>query len=328
MNARSVFLLGAAILALAVVQPASADEIFYYTNFGGSNSQPGSIQRVDVTANTNTQVVGGLITPDSLIFSSPTTIVFSQVNTGSVNQVNTDGSGNTMIANGFNFPEDMAVDPGGQSVVVSDSRNDRVIRINLTTHLVTTLATFTSPVRGIAYDASGRLFVNEDSSQTIGSILQLDPITGTVLGSLTLPHAGDGLTFDPVSGELWSASINNSGVMGIADNLSSAAAFHCSIIDSTICGQYDGLEADGNGNVLLANVNGYIDQYNIATGVFSFVVNASGIDDLAPIIGLGSPPPPSSTPEPASALLVATGVLAMLLFGKRGFAKCASVSRH
>jgi hypothetical protein len=326
MYTRSGVLLGLAALALAVVPPASANQVFYYTNFGGSNSQPGSIQQVDVTTNTDTTLVGGLNTPDSLIFGSPTSIIFSQVNTGTVNRVNTNGTGNTVIASGLNSPEDMALDPGGQSVVVSDSRNNRVIRINLTTNAVTTLATFSSNVRGIAYDASGRLFVNVDPSQSSGTIVELDPLTGAVINSFNLPKAGDGLTFDPTTGALWTSTINNSGVIQIADNLSSATLFNCTLFNNTICGAYDGLEADGNGNLDLANVNGYIDQYNIATGTFSFITNAPGIDDLAPVIGLGSPGPPMPTPEPASALLVATGVFAMLLLRKRGFAKSERMS--
>jgi hypothetical protein len=215
MNMRSVVLLGSAALALAVIQPASANQIFYYTNFGGSNSQPGSIQQVEVSTNTDTTVVGGLITPDSMIFSSPTTIIYSQVNTGTVSRVNTNGTGNTVIASGLNFPEDMALDPGGQSVVVSDSRNNRVIRINLITNAVTTLATFSSNVRGIAYDASGRLFVNVDNSKTSGSLVQLNPLTGAVISSISLPSAGDGLTFDPTTGDCGPTLSTIAGLFGL-----------------------------------------------------------------------------------------------------------------
>lgn len=335
MNRRLGVRLGLAVLALVGIaeQRASADQIFYYTNFGGALPQQGSIQSVDITTNTTTTIVSGLTTPDSLIFSSPNTILFSQTNTsgqsnsGTVNQVNINGTGNTPVASGLSFPEDMALDPGGQSVVVADSNNNRVIRINLTTHVVTPLATFGSAVRGVAYDAAGHLFVNVDSSQTTGSIVEINPLTGAVIKTLTLPSAGDGLTYDPSTGTLWAASISNTGIIRIANNLSSATEFDCTSSNGTVCGQYDGLEASGNGFVDLANTAGYIDQYNIASGTFSFVIAAPNIDDLAPIVGLGAPPPVTPTPEPASALLLATGVFALFLLRKRAFAKPASVSQ-
>jgi hypothetical protein len=125
---------------------------------------------------------------------------------------------------------------------------------------------------------------------------------------------------------LWANSLNNSGVIRIDYSLNSATQFNCTLFNSTVCGSFDGLEADGNGNLDLANVNGYIDQYNIATATFSFIINAPGIDDLAPVVGAGSPGSPTPTPEPASALLVATGVVAMLLLRKSVFAKSERIS--
>jgi PEP-CTERM motif-containing protein len=320
-------LLGLAALAVATVTPASADQLFYYTNFGMAIPQQGSIQRLDITTGTDTAVVSGLSTPDSLIFSGPNTIVYTQqnngrLNQGQLNQVNTDGSGNTTIASGFQNNQDLALDPGGASVVMSDTDNNRVVRINLTTGVTTVLAQFASPVRGIVYDAAGRLFVNVDNFQGTGGpnqIVQIDPLTGAVIHSLDLPRPGDGLTYDPSSGSLWAASVIDASIMQIADNLGSVTRFDCTNSDITICSIYDGVEADGNGNVDLANViNGFIDQYNIATGTFSVLARAPSIDDLAPLVGEGSPSGGSSaTPEPNSMLLIATGLVAIFLLRKR-----------
>ena len=329
MGKRSGILLGLAALGFAVVAPASADQLFFYTNFGGSFAQQGSIQRLDITNGTDTAIVSGLTTPDSLVFSSPTTIVYTQTN-GRLNQVNTDGSGNTTIANGFDFNQDVALDPGGASVVMSDTDHHNVVRIDLTTGTTTVLAHFASPVRGIAYDAAGRLFVNVDNFQGSGGpnqIVQIDPLTGLQLNSLNLPQPGDGLTYDPSTGSLWAASVINAAVMQIADNLSSVTEFDCAAGDGSVCFIYDGVEADGNGNVDLANVNGFIDQYNIASGTFSFLAPAPGIDDLAPLVGEGSPSPSSSAaPEPNSALLIATGMVTIFFLRKRAFTKPASTS--
>src|SRR5690348_4148888 len=234
MNTRLGVLLGLAALALVAVQPASADQIFYYTNFGGSSSEPASIQKLDVTTSTNTTAVSGLTTPDSLIFSNPTTIIYTQTNTNTVNQVNSDGTGRMVIASGgLNFPEDIALDPGGLSVVVSDSRNDNVVRVGLAPpHTETFLPTLGGPVLGIVYDGSGHLFVNVSASQG-PEIVQLDPLTGAVLKSLPLPSKGDGLTFDPSTNTLWAAAPDTTGVIQIADDLSSAVEFDCPNLNDT-----------------------------------------------------------------------------------------------
>jgi len=319
-------LLGLAALALATVMPAWADQLFFYTNFGMGFPQQGSIQRLDITTGTDTAIVSGLSTPDSLVFSGPNTIVYSEQNNGrlsqgQLNRVNTDGSGPATIATGFQNNQDLALDPGGASVVMSDTDNHRVVRVNLTTGITTVLSQFASPVRGIAYDTAGHLFVNVDNFQGAGGpdqIVQIDPLTGVVINSLNLPRPGDGLTFDPSSGSLWAASVIDASVMQIADNLGSVTEFDCTSGDTSVCFIYDGVEADGNGNVDLANVNGYIDQYNIASGTFSFLAPAPGIDDLAPLVGEGSPSPVSSaTPEPSSVLLIATGLAAIFLLRKR-----------
>lgn len=317
MNRRVAILLALATLALGAAPRASANEVFYYSNFGNGFLGSGTLQKLDLAAGTNTTIVNGLNFPDSLVFSTPTTIVYTQSTPGSVNQVNTDGTNNITLASG-NFTQDLALAPDGKSVVVSDTGSDSVLRVDLATGAVTVLHKFSSNVMGITFDPLGNLFVNVDGKAG-NEIVQLDPVSGKILGSLTLPSftggLADGLTYDPTTNALWASTGLNSGLIKISDPLNSATLIECTAGDSSVCGEYDGLQAGGDGNIFIANNNGFIDQYNIASGTFSEVASAPSIDDLAPLVGAGSPT--NVVPEPGTLGLFSMGLAGLGILHRR-----------
>jgi DNA-binding beta-propeller fold protein YncE len=169
--------------------------------------------------------------------------------------------------------------------------------MDLATHTVTTFTTTTLDVRGLAFDGNGNLFAMLNG--TTNYIVKLDPVTGAVVGSLVTPAYGDGLTFDPFSGELWSAG--GSGLLfAIKTDLSSLQQF------SGPCFRWDGVVADGKGNIDIAGAgcnNMY--QFNIASSTFTKLADTPGIDDLAPLVGLGAPP---AVPEPSTLFLIVSGL--------------------
>jgi streptogramin lyase len=288
---------------------AAWGDVFTFTNIGGN-----SIQQVDTATNTITTIVSGAPTasPDSLIFNG-NAIIYSNLFAGSIGVVNTNGTGNHLIATGLGgFTQDIALQPGGTGILVSETDTGVIYHIDLTTNAKTTFASLGlgSNPRGITYDNSGNLFVVVNGTGTV--VDQLNPTTGAVLNSVAIPSLGfaDGLTFDPVSGKLWAGG--GTTVWSIPTSLSAVTTFHC----TTCATDFDGTEADGNGNIDLADTGGTIWRYNIAGNSFLQIATTPGIDDLAPVTGLGAPPP-SGVPEPSSIILVGPALLGLVALRRR-----------
>jgi len=269
--------LGIAVVAALVTQPSllGADTVVFATNEPG-----GQIDRVDLTTNTVTPVLTVNANPDSLVFSG-SNILFTEVLQGTLAQFNPMTNTVTPIATSFSQPRDLILDPGGASVLVADFVANQIDRVNLTTHAVTPLftATTTSGIDGLAYDASGNLFAVLGGEQ----IAQINPVTGAILNTTTTFDGHlDGLTFDPSTGKLWVGS-GNGAIWEVPTSLTTETSFPA--------GSIDGLVADGNGHLFLANFGVNVQEFTIATSTLTDLTAVPGIDDLAPVVGRGAPTP-------------------------------------
>ena len=157
------------------------------------------------------------------------------------------------------------------------------------TGTVTTLAKNLISVDGLAYDANGDLFARVHDN----TIAQIDPVSGKILKTLVLePHVGldggDGLVFDPFTGQLWSATIGYgtnpgpiaNGLVEIPTDLSGFTAFQTGKISVP-----DGLVSDGKGNLYIGQGLAHVVQYNIPTNTITKSVKAPGVDEVALIPG-------------------------------------------
>jgi streptogramin lyase len=296
-------------LALSAVPPLSADTV-YTTTFLASGG--GAVQIVDTAAKTVNTLFTDPRSPQDLIFNGPNDILyttqFSPAGQGTVsdyNLVTHSISDLTTLAGGSKGAY-LALDPSGASVLFDTLSS--IERLNLSTHAVTTVSTSFAPA-GLAYDATGRLFAV--TSVQLGTVAQIDPVTGAVIKSITLPNRAGvgmlGLAFDPVSGHLFaSVQIGTSqdgtrGIFEIPTDLSSATLVVPGLVAA-------GLVADGNGNLFIAGgASGVdnVDEYTIATHTLTTGPLVSGINDVALAPTTVTPP---AVPEPATLLLLGIGL--------------------
>jgi DNA-binding beta-propeller fold protein YncE len=261
-------------------------DILFFTNRNGG----GSIQKVDTSTNTITTVTttpNGL--PDSLLFLPGGDLAYT-VNSGTPGIVIFDGTTNTDFASGGDA-RDLALSADGKSLYLGEFGNGAILKFDLTTHTYSPFASGLNGVDGLAIGSDGNLYA------VVNNRSQIDEFntSGVLLHSLSGFSAIDGLTFDSFTNSIWAGS-NNAILYKVALGLGSSTAFTPGNI-----GVIDGIASDGNGHIFTANFLNSISKYDIASNTAAVVANTSGIDDLAPVAGLGAP-----VPEPGSILLLAT----------------------
>ena len=290
----------AAVLGLAIGRAgqAKAGQVLYATSQDGN-----ALVRVDTGTNSVTTVDNTPFRPDSLSFDNTGNLLYTALDVGQVRLFNTTTHADTLVAGGYSTPVDLQLDPGGNSVLVSEFNGGRIDRINLATGTSSVLGTYGGNPEGITYDDSGHLFaslgVRDGGPDKF--VAQLDPVTGAILNQSAGLYSLDGLTYDSFTGKLYGASLFG-GFLYEIDPTTLAAT----ILPNSNVGLPDGIEADGMGNLFIATRSDFhIYEYNLASHTLTQETFVFSLDDLAPVSGLGANPAPEPSTLGGGALGVA-----------------------
>jgi streptogramin lyase len=290
------------LLVLGVVFASAANAVtIYATSYEGQ-----AIYKCDTVTNTNTLVysTASAGNPDSLIFDPAGHIIYSVTTGGTIHSYNPVGNFDTTLGFGTS-PVDLALDPSGTTFLFSDIGSPSITRIPVAGGAPTLLVNG-SYNAGIAY-ANGNLFAIANHNE----VDQLNPTTGALLNS-SIPNALldlDGMTYDPLTQHLWATDLNNGSLVefnpaALTYTVHSLPLYFGGSLDP------DGIISDGAGTLYFVSRKAFsIYSYDIATATITAHNQLFGVDDLAPIIGLGSL---QSVPEPASLASAALGAALLL----------------
>jgi streptogramin lyase len=307
----------AVLAVIATPGRAPADMLF-------ATSDQARLDRIDTSTNQVTTILNTAGGVDSLVFDTSGRLIYSLNGLGQVHRFNPATHTDELLAStaqGLNAPIDLALEPGGNSALVSDFNAGKIFRINLTTKNVTTLGTYGGNPEGIVYDSSGRLWANlgnRNGGAAGKFVAQLDPVTGAILAQSPGLNSLDGLTFDPLTGKLFAASLFGNGIYELdPNNIAAAPLFFGGPAAD------DGITSNGKGSIFVVSRSDFhVYEFNIGTHCFTQRTFDGGLDDLAPASGLGA----TAAPEPMTLTLFGVGALGLLGYRWRRRKGSASTS--
>jgi len=220
--------------------------------------------------------------PDGVVFGPDQQIFYVLSGAGAVHIFNPFTRTDTTLATGLTTPTDLTMEPGCKSILVSDIGVNKVFRISLSTHALTTLYNGPDKIQGLTYDNNGNLFAVDDQ---LSAIVQINTTTGFIenqTSSASPLTALEGLTFDNYTKELFATSNSGQVLYEVPTTLASILT-----IPFTAEPTLHGIVSDGGGNLYIVGANGttsFLLQYSISTGVERTLNTVPGLEDIAPII--------------------------------------------
>jgi len=227
---------------------------------------------------------------DDLTLNAAGQLLYSIPSLGQVDLYDPTTGQNTVLVTGVKLPRDLAIEPGGQSMLIASYSPGQIVRFNFATGTTTVLAKKLGSCDGIAYDPYGNLYAVANHN----TIVQIDPVSGTILNTLVLePHhginGGDGLTYDSYTGSLWAThdGTTGAGLLQIpvtAEGLSPSFSLYLFSPASVASNAPDGIKSDGLGNLYIGAIWDVV-VYNIPTNEVTQVVKVKGADGVALVPG-------------------------------------------
>ncbi len=231
--------------------------------------------------------------PDDCTLGPNGQIIYGVPNAGTISMFDPATGVNTLLASGIFGSRDLTLEPGGQTLLISKvAAPPSIYRYSFLTNTATVLFPKTkgiTSISGTAYDAYGNLYAIASGN----SIIQLNPVTGAIISTLTLqPHnganGGDGLTYDSYTNSLWATttgkSVNGWGLVQIPVQQSGFVSTTDFSFYPLSLGAPDGIKSDGNGNLYIGAIHTAM-VYNIPSGKLTENVVTKGADGVALVPG-------------------------------------------
>lgn len=317
-------LLAVFVLLILAVSPARADVFngtLYFTTFLGTNrfysvnySYNSGIPAFNLSP-IQTIPTSKPIGADGILFAPDGKSVLIGGQGPNIYQVNPNTGAVLQTLNTGGLPAyHLALDPSGNLLYAGGSENGgrglAVLPTNPLGNGVTRPVTGSDQlITGVAFDAKGNAFYTSSGDAGFGSFGTLTglpdaPVTHALLSNLPAAH---GIAYDPFTGDFILVGEKHVTQVDAAGNIISDRVF--SGFDSW----FDQISLDGLGHAFIANNDGnllFIDysQTGLVGSLDDFTAKrflATSLDDVAPLIGPGSPGP--AVPEPTTLALFGLG---------------------
>src|SRR5579859_80303 len=227
--------------------------------------------------------------PDSVIFDRAGNLLLSNTDVGAIEQINpVTKQVVSQQVNNVPIPEvaDLALDPSGNDLWAIGYNQPGIWKVSLadgtTTHYDASVLT---AMGGLAFNQSGtRLFA---SSHT-GVVYEVSPAGGSVIRQVPVPNASpDGMTFDPVTGHLFSSGCRGLCEFGIGTDTQPALT----LLTVLTAKDGDGIAADGTGKIIVTTSSCCLSVVDPSTNTAAPLASQiNSADDVAPVVGAGAPP--------------------------------------
>ncbi len=277
------------LILIAAISPLFAQQLYI------TNEPKKSLQLLNLSTKALSTLYNIGAEPDDLTLNSLGQLIYCVPSTGTVNLYDPTTHINSVIASGLAYARDLAIEPGGKTMLIAIYSPGKIMRYNFTTKTTVTLAQKLGTCDGIAYDGFGNLYAVANHN----TIVRIDRVSGAVLSTLTLElHNGvngaDGLTYDTLTKTLWATQAGSiaKGLFQIFTNESGfTGTFNSFIFTSQLVGSApDGIKSDGKGNLYVGAIN-TVFVYNISSNTITKSVVVGGADGVSLVPGTFRPSP-------------------------------------